>query len=154
MRCQNDRSRSIAERTCGRYVRQMSQRHRPVSRLAAACLLVCLLPAAAAAQEESRLTLPTIAASGAAAADWVSTYQALKYYKVRETNPILRPFEGSPASLVTVGALIDVGSVSAWNIVVGRRHERVAVAGLWAMVAFRTYITLHNMRNMRRAERR
>ncbi|OFW13363.1 MAG: hypothetical protein A3F70_00395 [Acidobacteria bacterium RIFCSPLOWO2_12_FULL_67_14] len=121
--------------------------------MAAACLLVCVLPAAAAAQEK-RLTLPTFVASSAAAADWVSTYQALKFYKVRETNPMLRPFERSPASLVAVGALIDVGSVSAWNVIVGRRHERVAVAGLWAMAAFRTYITLHNMRNMRRAERR
>ncbi len=131
----------------------MFQLNRPVWRLAAACLIVCCAPCAVSAQE-NRLVLPTIAASTAAAADWVSTYQALKYYKVRESNPILRPLDGSPGSLVTVGGLIDVGSVSAWNVIVGRRNERVAIAGLWAMAAFRTYITLHNMRNMRRAERR
>jgi hypothetical protein len=47
-----------------------------------------------------------------------------------------------------------VGSVSVWNVAVGRRHERVAVAGLWAMTAFRAYLAMHNLRNERRAERR
>jgi len=95
-----------------------------------------------------------MAASAAAAADWASTYHALKYYRVRETNPLLRPIDHSPASLVTMGALIDAGAFSAWNLAVGRRHERVAAAGLWAMAAFRTYLVIHNIRTTRRAERR
>ena len=119
----------------------------------AALFLVCLLPAVASAQDE-RLRMPTIAASAAAAADWASTYHALKYYKVREANPILRPLDGSPLSLITVGGLIDVGAFSVWNATVGRKNERVAAAGLWAMTAFRAFLVIHNIRNERRSERR
>jgi hypothetical protein len=122
-------------------------------RLVAALFLACLFPATASAQDNG-LRIPTIAASAAAAADWASTYHALKYYKVRETNPMLRPLDGSPKSLVTVGSLIDVGAFSVWNVGVGRKNERLAAAGLWAMTAFRAYLVFHNMRNTRRAERR
>lgn len=119
----------------------------------AALFLVCLLPAIASAQDD-RLRIPTIAASAAAAADWASTYHALKYYKVREANPILRPLDGSPLSLITVGGLIDAGAFSVWNVTVGRKNERVAAAGLWAMTAFRAFLVIHNIRNERRSERR
>ena len=95
-----------------------------------------------------------MAASAASAADWASTFHALKHYKVREVNPLLRPFQASPGSLVTMGALIDAGAFSAWNLTVGQRHQRVAAAGLWAMAAFRTYLAIHNLRNERKAERR
>jgi hypothetical protein len=97
---------------------------------------------------------PTIAASAAAAADWASTYHALKFYKVREVNPLLRPLDASPGSMVTVGALIDVSGFSAWNLTVGRKNPRLAAAGLWGMAAFRAYLAIHNVRNSRRAERR
>jgi hypothetical protein len=117
--------------------------------------LVWLIPSPAAAQEHGQsLKIPTIAASAAAAADWASTYHALKYYKVREQNPVLRPLQESPGSLVSLGGIIDAGSLSAWNLTMGRRNQKVAVAGLWAMTAFRTYLAIHNMRNMRLAERR
>ncbi len=117
--------------------------------------LVWLAPSPAAAQEKGRsLTIPTIAASAAAAADWASTYHALKYYKVREQNPVLRPLQETPGSLISLGGIIDAGSLSAWNLTMGRKNQRVAVTGLWAMTAFRTYLAIHNMRNMRLAERR
>jgi hypothetical protein len=119
----------------------------------AALFLICLLPAVASAQDD-RLRIPTIAASAAAAADWASTYHALKYYKVREANPLLRPLDGSPLSLITVGGLIDAGAFSVWNVTVGRKNERVAAAGLWAMTAFRAFLVIHNIRNERRSERR
>lgn len=122
-------------------------------RLVAALFLVSFVPATAFAQE-SRLKIPTIAASAAAAADWASTYHALKYYKVQEQNPLLRPFQESPGSMVSLGAAIDVGALSAWNLTVGRKNPRMAVAGLWAMTAFRAYLAIHNMRNERKAERR
>ena len=122
-------------------------------RLAAAFMIVCVFPALAGAQE-NRLKVPTIAASVAAAADWATTYHALKNYHVRETNPLLRALDDSPSSLVSLGAAIDVGAFSLWNVAVGRKNERVAVAGLWAMTAFRTYLAIHNLRNTRRAERR
>ena len=131
----------------------MLQLGRSVRRLLAALLMLCVCPDVAAAQDGS-LRLPTFAASAASAADWASTYHALKYYKVREVNPLLRPFETSPGSLVTMGAMIDAGAFSAWNLTVGRRSPKVAAAGLWGMAVFRTYIAIHNLRNERKAERR
>jgi hypothetical protein len=116
-------------------------------------------PTAASAQAShaeptGSLRLPTLAASTAAAADWASTYHALTHYRVRETNPLLRPLDSSPGRLVTVGAAIDAGAFSAWNLTVGRSNPRLAAAGLWAMAAFRTYLVVHNLRTERRAARR
>jgi hypothetical protein len=128
----------------------------PVSRylpIAAFFCLVVLLPSLAVAQE-SPLRAPTIAASAAAAADWASTYYAVKYFKVRELNPFINSLQHEPAQMIPMGALLDVGIVSAWNVGIGRKNERLAVAGLWTMAAFRTYLAIHNLRNTRRAERR
>ena len=110
-----------------------------------------VLPRTAAADD---LRAPTIAASAEAAADWATTYHALKYYRVREVNPLLRPFDREPGAMISLGGAIDAGLVSAWNLSVGRRNERVAVAGLWTMAAFRTYLAIHNLRNERRTARR
>ena len=129
-------------------------------RLAAALLAVCLVPSLARAQEPSRtaqpasLRIPTIVASSAAAADWITTYHALTNFKVRETNPILRPWYDSPGQMIGVGAMIDLGGVTAWNLAMGPRHPRLAVAGLWTMAAFRSYLAIHNLRNEQRAPRR
>jgi hypothetical protein len=122
-------------------------------RLLAVLLMLSICPAVAAAQEPS-LKIPTYAASAASAADWASTYHALKYYNVREVNPLLTPFQASPGSLVTMGALMDVGAFSAWNLTVGRKSPKVAAAGLWGMAIFRSYLAIHNLRNTRKAERR
>jgi hypothetical protein len=133
----------------------------PCRRLAAALLAVCLLPSVTHAQEptaiaalQPSLRIPTVAASSAAALDWVTTYHALTNYQVRETNPLLRPWYDSPSQLIGVGALMDIGGITAWNLTVGPRHPRVAVAGLWAMAAFRSYLAVHNLRNEHRAARR
>jgi hypothetical protein len=118
-------------------------------------LVVCLFSGTASAQEASdSLKLPTIAASAAAAADWVSTYHALKYYQVRETNPMLQSFQRQPGRLVTVGAAIDAATFSAWNLTMGRKHPRIAAAGLWAMAGFRAYLAINNFRNEQKAGRR
>jgi hypothetical protein len=122
-------------------------------RISACVVLVTLAPALASAQD-SPLRTPTIAASAAAAADWASTYYALKDFRLREVNPILRPMQGDPGRLISMGAMMDIGLVSAWNVGVGRDHPRAAVTGLWAMTAFRAYLALHNLRNTKRAERR
>ncbi len=124
--------------------------------LAAALLVALILPSAAFAQEpqHNRLLLPTIAAGTAATADWVTTYHALKFFKVQETNPLLKPMQASPMRMVTIGGIIDVAGVSAWNMTVGPRHEKLAVAGLWTMTAFRVYLAVHNHMNEHRAERR
>ena len=117
--------------------------------------VIWLVPATASGQDSGpSLRIPTIAASVAASADWASTYHALKYYKVEEQNPLLKPIQHRPGSMISLGGIIDAGSVSAWNLTMGRRNQRVAVAGLWAMTAFRAYLVIHNMRNIRQAERR
>jgi hypothetical protein len=122
-------------------------------RIAALFLVVALLPSLAGAQEHA-LRAPTIAASAAAAADWASTYYAVKYFKVREMNPLINPLQHEPARMISVGAVLDAGIVSAWNLGVGRSNQRIAAAGLWTMAAFRTYLAIHNLRNTRKAERR
>ena len=124
--------------------------------LAAALLVAFLVPSAAVAQEpqRNRLLLPTIAASGAATADWITTYHALKFFKVQETNPLLKPMQASPMRMVTIGGIIDVAGVSAWNLTVGPKHDKLAAAGLWTMTAFRVYLAVHNHMNEHRAERR
>ena len=124
-------------------------------RLLAAVAAICLLPGMASAQEPpQRLKLPTFAASTAAAADWASTYHALKNFHLRETNPLLQSFQDSPGQLVTVGAAIDAAAFSTWNVTVGRKHPRIAAAGLWVMAGFRAYLVFHNLRNTQKVERR
>ena len=127
-------------------------------RLAAALLVVCLLPVTARAQEPQNsrpsLRLPTIAAATAATADWVTTYHALSNFKVHESNPLLKPWSSAPGQLVGMGALMDIGGVTAWNLTMGPKHPRIAIAGLWAMTAFRSYLAIHNLRNETRAARR
>ena len=118
--------------------------------LAVAC------PNAAFAQEpeRDRLKLPTTLFAVAAGADWVTTYHGLKHYRLRETNPLLRPFEDTPGRMVMIGAAIDVGAAAAWHYGVGRDHPRLAAVGLWSMTAFRAYLAFHNLRNQQKAGRR
>lgn len=128
----------------------------PFRRLLPAALgvAIAVCPIAASAQQRSPLAAPTIAASVAAAADWTTTYHALKYYQLREVNPLLQPWQRSPGTLISVGALIDAGSISGWNLIVGGAHPTVAAAGLWGMVAFRAYLAIHNLHNERVVARR
>jgi len=105
-------------------------------------------------QRGTRLYWPTIAAGTAATADWITTYHALKFYKVQETNPLLKPLQANPARMVSLGGIIDVAGVSAWNFTVGPKHDKLAAAGLWTMTAFRVYLAVHNHLNEHRAERR
>ena len=129
-------------------------------RLVAAVFVVSLLPGLAglspASAQELRpsLRIPTTVASIAAAADWASTYHAMSNYHVRETNVLLQPFQKSPGTLVVVGAAIDAASFTAWNKVIGPRHPRLAVGGMWAMAGFRAYLVLHNLRNEQKALKR
>ncbi|MGE0443633.1 MAG: hypothetical protein AB7P99_00285 [Vicinamibacterales bacterium] len=124
----------------GRYVR-----------IGVAAGLCGAMPSAAVAGD---LKAPTIAASVAAAADWATTYHTLKHFRTREGNPLLRPLDDRPGRMITVGAAMDAGILSAWNLTVGRKNERVAAVGLWALAAFRGYLAIHNLRNQSTAARR
>jgi hypothetical protein len=118
-------------------------------------LLAVACPGTASAQERERgLKLPTTMFAAAAAADWATTYHGLKHFRLRETNPLLRPFDETPAKMVLIGCAIDVGAVAAWHYGVGRNHPRLAAAGLWGMTAFRAYLAIHNFRNQQKAGRR
>ncbi len=130
--------------------------NRPLRVAAAALLVAVLVPSAASAQQQprGRLYWPTIAAGTAATADWVTTYHALKFYKVQETNPLLKPLQTSPVRMISIGGIIDVAGISAWNVTMGPKHERLAAAGLWTMAAFRVYLAVHNHLNEHRAERK
>ena len=121
--------------------------------LAAAVLAVTIIPSAAFA-DGTTLLLPTIFASGAATADWATTYHALKFYRVQEQNPLLKPMQTSPGRMISVGALMDVGGVTAWNSLMGPKHQKMAAAGLWTMAAFRVYLAVHNHLNEGRAGHR
>ena len=127
--------------------------NRRLRALAAALLVAILIPTVASAQQP-RLKWPTIAAGAAATADWATTYHALKFYKVQEQNPVLRPFQSSPTRLVSMGGMIDVVGISGWNLAMGPKHQKMAAAGLWTMTAFRAYLALHNHMNEHRSERR
>jgi hypothetical protein len=124
--------------------------------LAAALLAAILIPTLASAQsaQQRGLRWPTIAAGAAATADWATTYHALKFYKVQEQNPVLKPFQSTPGRLVSMGGMIDVAGISAWNLTVGPKHPKMAAAGLWTMTAFRAYLAIHNHINEHRSERR
>jgi hypothetical protein len=124
--------------------------------LAAALLVAILIPTLVSAQDlqPSRLRWPAIAAGAAASADWATTYHALKFYKVQEQNPVLKPLQSTPGRLVTMGGMIDVAGISAWNLTMGPKHPKMAAAGLWTMTAFRAYLAIHNHINEHRSERR
>jgi hypothetical protein len=117
--------------------------------------LALVWPNVASAQErDNGLKLPTTMFAAAAAADWATTYHGLKHYRLREANPLLRPFDDTPGKMVLIGSAIDVGAVAAWHYGVGRNHPRLAAAGLWTMTAFRAYLAFHNIRNQQKAGRR
>jgi hypothetical protein len=127
--------------------------------LAAALLVAIMVPSLASAQEvqqasRGRLLWPTIAAGTAATADWITTYHALRFYKVQEENPLLKPFQSNPGGMVSLGGVMDIAGMSAWNFTMGPKHPKLAAAGLWTMTAFRVYLAVHNHLNERRAERR
>jgi hypothetical protein len=121
-------------------------------------LLAFACPHVAFAQEPGEprggLKLPTTLFAAAAAADWATTYHGLKNYRLREANPLLRPIDHMPGKMVLLGGAIDFGAVAAWNYGVGRKHPRLAAAGLWTMTAFRAYLAVHNLRNQQKAARR
>jgi hypothetical protein len=132
----------------------------PAAALLFAALVLLASPSAVFAQDvqqgqgHGRLYWPTLAASSAATADWITTYHALKFYRVQEQNPLLKPFQSNPARMVSMGALMDIAGVSAWNLTIGQKHQRVGAAGLWTMTAFRVFLAVHNHNNEHRAQRR
>jgi len=89
------------------------------------------------------LKVPNSVFLGAAAADWVSTYQFLQR-GARETNPMLSGLQSQPALMIATGAAIDVASLWAWNRYVGKKHPRLAAVGLYTAAALRVWVASRN----------
>jgi len=105
-------------------------------------LLIAALLHASPAQAEEKLSLkiPTIAFAAAATADWASTYYGVSTHAFEESTPGLRHLQHHPAWMVAAGAAEDVALTVLWRRTVGRRHPKLAVAGLWAATGFRVYL--------------
>ena len=113
-------------------------------RAAFVTLFLLLSSRGAIAQEsasQASLNLPTAIFASAAAADWATTYHGVSSGKFAEGNPTIRQWQDHPAGMVAAGAAMDVGSVLLWRRLVGRRHRKIAAAGLYAVATFRMYLT-------------
>jgi hypothetical protein len=118
---------------------------------------VLLCPRATSAQPPEPagdLKIPVLAWSAAVAADWTTTYRFTSQYRdvLHETNPLIRGLDTHPAWLVTAGASIDAATVWAAYRFLGRDHPRLMRVALYGAAAYRTYLTVYNVRMMREAD--
>ena len=118
--------------------------------LATGVLTVSLLLAVDASAQS--LKPATFTFTAAAAADLATTYRNLAGPNGGvEYNPMLRFTRNTPVQTVLVGAAYDVAGIWAWNRFVGRRHPKVARAGLYAAAGFRVFLAVSNTQRFRRA---
>jgi len=115
-------------------------------------LFVILLLWASAAQAQS-LKIPTMVFAAAATSDWASTYVVDRGPYVTRTsvttfhedNPLINGLQSRPATMVAVGAAIDVVGVTLWNHYVGRNHPKLAAVGLYVAAAGRIAMAANNL---------
>ncbi len=110
-------------------------------------IALILIPTSARAQS---LRLPTAVFASAAAADWASTYRAISRYHLHEDNPLINRLADRPTLMITAGAALDTVGAAAWLHYVGRRHSRIAAAGLYVAAAGRFYLAARNVSRSRR----
>jgi hypothetical protein len=96
-------------------------------------------------RDRTSLRGPTVVFALAATADWLSTRRMLAAGGY-ERNPGLAALDHKPALLIAAGATADVLGVWAWNRFVGRKHPKIAKAGLYLAAGFRLFLTVHNLR--------
>lgn len=111
-------------------------------------LLVIVMLTWCSAASAQGLVVPTAVFATASAADWTTTYRS----PMKETNPLISKLQGRPALMVATGAGIDVAGTWAWNRYIGRRHRKVAIAGLYAAAAFRVFLAARNASGTHRYE--
>lgn len=89
----------------------------------------------------------------AASVDNVTTYQGITMppatvdgvtHFIGESNPLLRPFQDSPAAMMVVASSVDVGSAVLWTKV-GKTHRTVAIVALFGQAALRGYFAAKNL---------
>ena len=101
-------------------------------------LLLHALPASA--QQTTSLKIATMAFTVAASADWIDTYYGVSTHSFQESTPVIRRLQDRPGLMVAVGAAEDVGLAILWHRAMGRRHPKLATAGLWVATSFRVYL--------------
>lgn len=104
---------------------------------------IVLAGALAAAVPADAQDLATIGFAGSATADWISTYENVKYF--REANPLLRWLDHKPKAMIGLGAGMDAATVYAWHRLM-RNHPKWRKAGLYGAAAVRVWITYRNVR--------
>lgn len=113
-------------------------------------MLVGVLLAIAApsrADDVPTLRLPTMIFATAAAVDWTTTAVALNRGS-HENNPTVQ-WAQAPGAMIAIGAAEDVLGAWLWTRAIGRRHPKLAAAGLYAAAAVRVSFAIHNLRSMR-----
>ena len=66
-----------------------------------------------------------------------------------EGNPLLAPLQKQPALMLAAGVATSVTSVWAWNHFVGRKHPKLAAAGLYAASAAHVFLVANNYKKHR-----
>jgi len=128
------------------------------SAAAVSLVVVLSLARAAAAQgadsrPEQQLKISAAVWSAAVAADHVTTFQFRSKYPtlLHEQNPLVRGLEEHPAWLVSVNSAIDASTGWAVYKFLGTRHPRLATLAFYGAAAYRTYLSVHNVRMMNKA---
>ena len=106
-------------------------------------VLVLALTLATDASAQEPLQLPTVAFASAAAADWATTHENMKYF--REANPALRWLDHKPKTMIALGVGIDVASYYGW-LALTRNRPKLRAAGLYSAAAVRSFIAIRNVR--------
>lgn len=110
-------------------------------------IIWCLALGSTDSLAQISLKLPTSIFAVSAAADWVSTARLLSSGGV-ENNPLLRPSQDHHTALLAVGIASDVVGVWAWHRWVGRKHPKIARAGLYMAAGFRLFLAVRNGHQM------
>ena len=133
------------------------------SPLAVCLVLLFRFESTAAAQEPPPLSQPQLQQqhlklsaavwTAAVASDHVTTFQFRTKYPalLHEENMLVRHLENHPAWLVGVNAAIDASTGWAVYKFLGNRHPRLATLAFYGAAAYRSYLSIHNVRMMEKA---
>ena len=103
--------------------------------------------------QQQHLKLSAAVWTAAVASDHITTFQFRSKYPelLHEENLLVRHLEDHPAWLVGVNAAIDASTGWAVYKFLGNRHPRLATLAFYGAAAYRTYLSIHNVRMMEKA---
>lgn len=142
---------------------QQSNMRVKIALLLAMCLVLLLrFEGIAAAQEppplspppqQQHLKLSAVVWTAAVASDHITTFQFRTKYPalLHEENVFVRRLENHPAWLVGINAAIDATTGWAVYKFLGDRHPRLATLAFYSAAAYRSYLSIHNVRMMEKA---